>query len=310
MLNMRADEKLRLIKQLTNLSQQEMANRLGVSHATLSSWILGKSKPRQRFLESIDKLFTINTTGQQASLEKDLLSAKRAIINSYKTKFKQPLKIITSRTDLKDEFILALTYTSNSIEGSTLTSAETASVIFDNVTLPNKSLIEHFEAKNHQSALLQLFLHLLENKKLNLTFVLELHKTLMTSIREDAGYFRTHAVRILNSSVVTANHMKVPQLMKNWSISLDKKFKNPIFEIAKIHAKFEKIHPFSDGNGRIGRLICHAILFQHQLPCLIIKKKERIRYFKALEKAQIEENYSELEELFMDGIIESYKLLT
>ena len=115
--------------------------------------------------------------------------------------------------DVRDQFILKLTYNSNRIEGSTLTEPDTAAILFDNIALPNKSLNEQLEAKNHQAALNCLFDHIANNKNIDENLILKLHSILMNGIRPDAGAYRNHAVRIIGINLPTANYMSIPDLM-------------------------------------------------------------------------------------------------
>ena len=91
--------------------------------------------------EKIDQLYKEHTGLKIIS--KDKLEAKKEIIKNKQKKYKNVLKKILSNPDIYDQFSLSLTYNSNSIEGSTLTKNETAAVLFQDTSLPNKSLIEH-----------------------------------------------------------------------------------------------------------------------------------------------------------------------
>ena len=205
---MNISEKLRLIQKISGLSQEKLARKLEVSFNTLNSWINEKSIPRKNKNEKIDQLYKEHTGLKIIS--KDKLEAKKEIIKNKQKKYKNVLKKILSNPDIYDQFSLSLTYNSNSIEGSTLTKNETAAVLFQDTSLPNKSLIEHLETKNHQTALEYLFQHLADKKKINEDLILKLHGILMNSIRSDAGGYRSHAVRIVGANIATANFLKVP----------------------------------------------------------------------------------------------------
>jgi Fic family protein len=99
-------------------------------------------------------------------------------------------------------------------KGSTFTEPETEAVLFQNVTIPNRSLIEHLEVKNHQTALQYLLNHMEPGPgNIDEALVLSMHRILMNSIRPDAGTYRQHSVRIVGADVPTANYLKVPGLM-------------------------------------------------------------------------------------------------
>ncbi len=304
---MEIQQKLKIIQKLSKLTQTELANRLKVSFPTLNSWINSKSLPRSNKIISIDDLY-FKYTGQKI-IPKEILPAKKDIISGKRKKYKNIIKDITNKPDILDEFILSLTYNTNSIEGSSLTQNETSAILFQNATLKNKNLIEHLEAKNHQSALEYLFKVIKPDYKITETFILELHHILMNSIRTDAGSYRNHGVRIVGANVPTANYLKVPILIKDLVSEINKNQKDNITHASVIHSKFEQIHPFSDGNGRTGRLIMTAMLLRKNIPPAIIKQEQKNLYYKCLQKAQQQEDYNLLEDFICDSIFNSFEIL-
>jgi len=204
-----------------------------------------------------------------------------------------------------------LTYHTNKIEGSTLTENETKAILFDNIALSNKSMIEQLEAKNHQTAWQYLLNYFLEDRqhRINETLILKLHSILMNDIKSDAGLYRKHAVRIIGTYVPTANYLKVPQLMKQVVEDINRPGKKIINHLADIHSRFEQIHPFSDGNGRIGRLILQAMLLRKNLPPAIIKQNKKRFYGFCLKKSQLQGDLIPLEAFICDAILEGFKIL-
>ncbi len=304
---MNISQKLKIIQTLSKLTQTGLANKLNVSFPTLNSWINERSLPHPNKEKTIDALY-YNYTGQKV-IPINNLEAKKDIIIRKSKKIGNILKRITGRSDIFDQFVLSLTYNTNSIEGSTLTENDTAAIIFQNATLKNKELIEHLEAKNHQSALEYLFKVVKPGFKIKKEFILELHHILMNSIRSDAGSYRNRGVRIVGANVPTANYFKLPVLMQNIISEINKNPKDSIAHISMIHAKFEQIHPFSDGNGRIGRLIMIAMLLKNNLPPAIIKQEQKRFYYKYLQKAQQKEDYSLLVDFICDSILNSFEIL-
>ena len=300
-------EQLQLIQNITGLNQDELARKLGVTFAALNRWLNDKAIPRENIKKKISSLYT-ELTGS-GKIETDIQEAKTNFLLKKKKGHKNVLKEIISSPDLKDQFILSLTYNSNTIEGSTLSENETAAIIFHNKTFPSKSMTEHLEAKNHQTALEHLFNFLLLKESINEKLILKLHEILMNGIHSDAGFYRRHAVRIVGSNVPTANHVKVPYLMEALVSNINKKVKDLIRQTAVIHSKFEQIHPFSDGNGRIGRLILNAMLLKENLPPAVIKQKEKQKYYTFLNKAQLKEEFIPLEDFILDSVLEGYKIL-
>src|SRR3989337_4432131 len=97
----------------------------------------------------------------------DKLTAKKQSLQKKSSEHKNVVREILDNPDIRDQLILKLTYHSNSIEGSTLTEPDTAAILFDNVALPNKSLVEQLEAKNHQTALNYLFNHIAKKESID-----------------------------------------------------------------------------------------------------------------------------------------------
>lgn len=293
--------------QVSGLNQTELARKLDVSFVTFNRWINSKADPRKKAQLRIDSLYR-EYTGLR-HIPADALVAKKAIVIQRGKKVKQVLETILAYPDIRDQFVLILTYTSNSIEGSTLTEAETAIVLFQNATLLDKTLIEQLEAKNHQAALLYLFEYLSARKPLNEELILRLHAILMNGIRQDAGFYRRHGVRIVGANVPTANCLKVPVLMEELLKDVRRRPKDTIEHVARVHARFEQIHPFSDGNGRVGRLLLHAMLLRENLPPTVIRPERKRAYYSSLNTAQLQGDDSLLQDFLCDGILGGWGII-
>lgn len=304
---MTVKDKLQLILKLSGLTQEKLASRLGVTFAALSRWINEKATPRPRAKEKIDDLYR-EYSGEK-KIPKTTLEAKKNIVLQKRKEHKNILEIIAKNPDIRDQFYLSLTYNSNRIEGSTLSENETAAVLFENTALPNKSLVEQLEAKNHQAALQYLFEYLGNNRLMGEKLILKLHSILMNAVRDDAGSYRKHAVRIMGTFVPTANHLKIPVLMKKLIKDINKKNADAILHITGIHSQFEKIHPFADGNGRIGRLLMQAMALKVNLAPVVVLQEKRRLYTAYLNKAQMKNDLSLLEDFLCDAILEGYKIL-
>lgn len=300
-------QKLKLIKTLSGFSQEQLARELNVSFPTLNSWINGKSKPHKDKIKRINKLYG-QWTGQKEAFASPLL-AKKEIIEFKRKRYKNILDFIHNRADLRDQFILSLTYNTNRIEGSTLTEPETAAILFQNTALPNKTLVEQMEAKNHQAALTYLFQSLAKDAKINESLILKLHSILFNGIQTDAGEYRQHGVRIVGVNVPTANYMKVPSLIKEIISDIAVKKDDVIGRVSQIHSRFEQIHPFSDGNGRIGRLLIQAMLLRKNYPPAVIKQEKKRFYMTYLNKSQLKNDFAELKEFVCDAVLEGYRII-
>lgn len=192
--------------------------------------------------------------------------------------------------NLDEWFKIELTYTSNAIEGNTLTRQETALVVEKGVTIGGKSLNEHLEAINHAQAL-EYIKELAGKKRHDISEkgLLDIHHIILSRIDDsNAGRYRSISVRIAGSTVVMPNPAKVTALMSEFMIWLHrKKADHPVKIAADAHFKFVSIHPFTDGNGRTARLLMDLLLMQAGYPPALIKKEDRLEYINAIEKGQL-----------------------
>ena len=300
-------QKLEIIQKMLGLTQTKLAEKFGVSFAAFNSWWTEKSKPRPKMQAAIDELF-LEVTGQKI-ISTDQLTAKKQALRQKSGEHKNIVTEILDNPDIRDQFILKLTYHSNSIEGNTLTEPDTAAILFDNAALPNKSLTEQLEAKNHQTALNYVFHHIAKKEKVDEALILRLHSILMNGVRPDAGVYRNHAVRITGVNLPTANHMSIPKLMLEVITQIAVKNKDIIAESASFHSKFEHIHPFSDGNGRVGRLLLNAMLLSANFAPAIIRREQKQLYYTYLYKAQTKDDHGQLEDFLCEVIIDGFKIL-
>ena len=299
-------EQLESLQKLSGLTQTELAVRLGVTFAALNRWINGQATPRPKMREKIETLYKEYSGEKQ--IPATVIEAKKQLVAATGKKHKNVLKEILDNPDTRDQFYLSLTYNSNRIEGSTLSEGDTAAILFQNAALPNKSLVEQLEAKNHQAALRYVFEHLIAKNAINEGLILKLHSILMNAIRSDAGVYRNHSVRIMGTHVPTANHQRVPELMKKLVRDI-RPDRDTIAHIANIHSRFEKIHPFADGNGRIGRLLMQAMALRENLAPVVVLQEKRRLYAAYLNKAQMKDDQSLLEDFVCDAIMEGYRIL-
>lgn len=192
--------------------------------------------------------------------------------------------------NLEDWFRIELTYTSNAIEGNTLTRRETVLVVEKGLTVGGKLLTEHLEATNHAQAL-DWIITQIKRKPINLTAkdVLHIHNVILKGIDDDnAGHYRSVPVRISGTTVVLPNPRKVPDLMQEFGEWLATgQGLHPVELAAEAHYRLVTIHPFADGNGRSARLLMNMILLMSGYPAAIIRKRDRLAYIESLEKAQL-----------------------
>jgi len=179
-----------------------------------------------------------------------------------------------------EEISIAFTYNTNAIEGSTITLEEVREIIHDKIS-PNKPLRDVKETEAHSRVFLQM---LKRNEKITKELLLQWHQNIFGETKFDiAGRFRDYLVRV--GLHLAPDWQDVENLMKDFVEFIDKNKKmNPVELAGRAHYQFEKIHPFGDGNGRIGRLLMNFILWHNGYPMLIIEYKKRKSYYKALQK--------------------------
>ena len=214
--------------------------------------------------------------------------------------------------NLDEWFKVELTFTSNAIEGSTLTRRETALVIEKGLTVAGKSLREHIEASNHAKAL-DLVQRLASGKTTAIVAkdILAIHEIILRGVDdENSGRYRTVPVRISGSAVIVPNPRKVPELMDAFHDWLaGENGLHPVALAGEAHYRLVTIHPFIDGNGRTARLLMNLILMMHGYPPAIIRKRERLAYISALEKAQLGGSKHDFETLIAKAADRSLDIL-
>jgi fido (protein-threonine AMPylation protein) len=300
-------DQLRLLLALSGKTQTSLAIELDVSFVTFNRWFHGKAKPRKSAQRRIEKLLL--TAAGLPHIPSGVLATKKEVLGRKARESANVLQTILGNPDIHDEFVLTLTYNTNQIEGSTLTQEETAVVLFQNGTVPRKTLAEQIEAKNHQAALEYLFSHLTADRSIDEGLILKLHGMVMNGLRDDAGMYRRHGVRIVGANIATANHLKVPELMKQLASDIVRPGADIVAHAAAVHARFEQIHPFADGNGRVGRLLIHASFLQKNWPPAVIRRENKRSYYFSLNTAQRYADMAGLEDFLCDAALDGWRIL-
>lgn len=281
-------------------TQEELAQRLGVSFATLNSWVNGKSVPARFANKQAIEDVSAEILGAN---DVDAKSLKELKLKASKQKL--TAEELASNRDLLDKITLNLTYHTNTIEGSTMTIGDVKEVLFNHKILSNRTQIEQREAINHQVAMNYLLDKLTGTDKLQWTpeLICHVHLRLMNGVISNAGMWRNHGVRISGVNVPLANFMKIPELIEKLCNQLNEESNDPIGLLARTHAEFEQVHPFTDGNGRTGRLIMFAMALQHGLVPPIVTKERRNAYYKYLEIAQTKGRCDLLEQMLASEVV-------
>lgn len=215
-------------------------------------------------------------------------------------KYKEAIKELTI-SELPE-----MVYNSNAIENSTLTLEDTEDILIRNQIRTDHEIREIYEAKNLASAIE----YLMDNpeKEISVELILKLHKTLLTNIRDEiAGRFRSGKEWVRVGTHIGAN----PEFVNGFMYELVEKYNSDTDEyfldkITYFHAEFENIHPFGDGNGRIGRLLTNEQLDMLGLPPIIIPNKSKFdEYYPALDEYTKTNKADKLTELFASLLIEA-----
>ena len=173
-------------------------------------------------------------------------------------------------------------YNSNAIENSTLTLEETEKILLEQTLSRNVSLREVFEAKN-LARVIEYTRKKVKERELGKDLIVLVHQMLIGGIDDAiAGRFRREGEYVRVGAYIAPAPEHVERMLETalleYSSDLGTYF---LDRIARFHLDFETIHPFCDGNGRIGRVIINFQLLQHGLPRIIIRNKEKDVYYRA-----------------------------
>ncbi|NMM64353.1 Fic family protein [Clostridium sp. P21] len=208
--------------------------------------------------------------------------------------------------NLKQYFDVELTYNSNAIEGNTLTITETKVILEDGITIgKGKTLKEHLEVINHKEAIDYIEDIVNRNIDINQNVIKDFNYIILKSINnENAGRYRSVNVLTSGSNHKPPEHFLVPQEMEDlikWYDENKNKL-HPVILAAEFHHKFTFIHPFTDGNGRCGRLLMNLILMRNGYPITVIRMEDRNEYMSALEKASVENDLEDFINIIAEAV--------
>jgi len=288
-------ERLDKILKATGISRSELARRLGVSYKTIYRWLDKGILPHPSQSRDIDQLF------------KEYVDL-RGVILLLRKKVKNPIKILKTSKKIRDKFILDLTYHSNAIEGSRMTRKETE-MAFEGKRVRGKELFEVLEAINHKNALEFLLDNIQPNLRIDQKYILKLHEIVMYNFSNKLpGKYRTGYVNLTNTEKTLPSAQDVPLRMGKLIKNINNYGRDSIEKIAHDHYEFEAIHPFFDGNGRVGRLIMITQLLSKGFVPAIIQIDDRYKYYMALGKAD-SGDYKNIVRMLCDSILKGYDLL-
>ncbi len=177
-------------------------------------------------------------------------------------------------------------YNSNAIEGNTLTLRETQLILEEGITVANKPLRDVLEARNHPEAL-KYIEDVAKSGQLREEHLLNLHQLVMNRVVEDAGTYRRGEVRITGAKFIPLPPYEVPfkirDMIEEYNRNSDELA--PIELAAWTHHRLVHIHPFTDGNGRVARLLTNLIMLRYGYPLAVILRVDRKKYLDSLGKA-------------------------
>jgi len=171
------------------------------------------------------------------------------------------------------------------MEGNTLTFEEVQKVLIDGLSVKNRPLRDITETVNHSEVFHSLAS--MAKKRMDLVTVLELHERVFKGVKPDAGQWRKSNVWIRGANFTPPRWEKVIPLMTEWlkEYASKEKERGNVFESAAwMHHRFETIHPFTDGNGRVGRLLLNLHFLKHEWPPVNVSPLNKIEYYAALNR--------------------------
>jgi len=185
---------------------------------------------------------------------------------------------------------LEITFSSNAIEGNTLTLRETKEVIEHGVTIGGKPLKDHLEAQDHHIALEYMYEMGKAQECLSERIIKELHSLVVKRSQIDiAGRYSPLPRVVSGSKTVFPGPLKVPEMMEALGLDLSKTELTPAAAF-EAHFRLTRIHPFADGNGRTARLLMNLILVRGGYQPVAVRIKDRDEYLDALEVASNDGN--------------------
>lgn len=216
---------------------------------------------------------------------------------------KGQIKMLHLSEDDWRRFTEAFTYDTNAIEGSSVTGAEVEKILEKN-KWPDKPKEEISETYGVAEAVA----YLRKTKEhISIGLIRELHRIIFKNSKPFAGSFRARgkevavvdgAGNVIHRGAPSNQVLSFLKELVGWYAKNRKKYP-PLVLAAVVHNQFENIHPFEDGNGRIGRLLLINILLKHNLPPLNIELKSRKEYYAALQTYQNSQNIRPMIELML-----------
>lgn len=288
-------EKLAAILKAAKLKRSQLAKLLEVTYRTVYRWLDQGVRPHPAQSRRIDELFKEHV---------DL----SGLVEHLRKSSSDPIGILKQNEVVRNRFFLEMTYHSNAIEGSRMSRKETEAAIAGK-KVKGKEPFEIFEVVNHRNALLEMMSRIRPSFRIDEAYVLKLHAIVMYNFHDKLpGKYRTGYVNLTNTEKPLPSAQEVPIKMKALFKTINRYGKAPITKIARDHYEFESIHPFFDGNGRVGRLLMVTQLLSRGYVPAIIRLEDRYAYYFALGRGDLGD-FQNLVQLVCDSIIRGYQML-
>ena len=273
------DKSIRAGKKVFKVSKY-MGRKKDLSQETI------KTEMKKFALEVHPRLLAVLTKGlKKYHLEYPLTLEELKKIEEMNVKYQKIKKSINKKDwdDIKRRFVANFVFESNALEGNSLTLKNFSEIVFENKITSSADLRDVYDAQNSYLVFSKLFS---ARKEITEKFILTLHQDIMNNIDDRTGYKKLP--NIIPGRKVSLAHPKGVsyeiQKLLTW-YATNKNIYHPLELAFKFHHHFERIHPFADGNGRVGRMLLNYILIKHRYYPIIIRKTHRNMYLHALEAA-------------------------
>lgn len=273
-----------------------LARTLGVSYKTVYRWLNTDIAPQPGHSHRIDELFK-----EKVDITPVVYAAKKA----FK---KEPLTFLKQNKSAREKFFLELTYHSNALAGNRLSQKQIKQSLKAE-DIRGRSFSEQLEAINYYNVLLSIFESIKPGFNITEKYIQLLHSSIFYGLTDKMpGHYRTRAVALPYTDKPFPEAEEVPRMIKK----LIKIINDPKVEIIKktaiTHYHFESIQPFSDGNGRTGRLIMVVQLLSNGFMPAMIRTEDKGKYLTSIEKCD-NNDFGMLTQLICEGILTSFEFL-